>query len=217
MCIVEPVEALGQVNRIAVGLHQLVSNRKWLQGVRILRSLKIGANKVNRTQKREAVAELNEIFTNTASVVVTQYNGLNVAEISDLRRQMRNAGATFKVTKNRLTKLALEGTPYDLISDLFAGPTGIAFSDDPIAPAKIAVNFSKDNEKLVVLGGAMGDSKLDVDGVKALAALPSLEELRGTIVGLLQGPATKLLGVVQAPASQLVRVMSAQGSKEEAA
>lgn len=172
---------------------------------------------MNRAQKREAVAELNEVFTNTSSVVVTQYSGLNVAEISDLRRQMRNAGATFKVTKNRLTKLALEGTPYAPIADLFTGPTGIAYSDDPIAPAKVAVTFAKDNEKLVVLGGAMGGSQLDVDDVKALASLPSLEELRGTIVGLLQGPATKLLGVVQAPASQLVRVLSAQGSKEEAA
>ena len=172
---------------------------------------------MNRAQKREAVAELNDVFTNTSSVVVTQYSGLNVAEISDLRRQMRKAGATFKVTKNRLTKLALEGTPYAPIGDLFIGPTGIAYSDDPIAPAKVAVNFAKDNEKLVVLGGAMGDSQLDVDGVKALASLPSLEELRGTIVGLLQGPATKLLGVVQAPASQLARVISAQGSKKEAA
>ena len=172
---------------------------------------------MNRAQKREAVAELNEVFTNTSSVVVTQYSGLNVAEISDLRRQMRNAGATFKVTKNRLTKLALEGTPYAPIGGLFIGPIGIAYSDDPIAPAKVAVNFAKDNEKLVVLGGAMGDSQLDVDGVRALASLPSLEELRGTIVGLLQGSATKLVGVVQAPASQLARVLSAQGSKQEAA
>ena len=176
-----------------------------------------GAKQVNRAQKRAAVAELNEVFTNTSSVVVTQYSGLNVAEISDLRRQMRNAGATFKVTKNRLTKLALDGTPYAPIGKLFTGPTAIAYSDDPIAPAKVAVNFAKGNEKLVVLGGAMGENQLDVDGVKALATLPSLDELRGTIVGLLQAPATKLLGVVQAPASKLVRVVSAKASKEETA
>ncbi len=137
---------------------------------------------MNRTQKREAVAELSEVFTNASSVVVTQYSGLNVAEISDLRRQMRNSGATLKVTKNRLTKLALDGTRYAPISDLFTGPTAIAYSDDPIAPAKVVVNFAKGNEKLVLLGGAMGDSRLDVDGIKALASLPSLDELRGTIV-----------------------------------
>ena len=172
---------------------------------------------MDRAQKREAVANLNEVFANASSVVVTQYSGLNVAEISDLRRQMRKAGATFKVTKNRLTKLALDGTPYASISDLFNGPTAIAYSDDPIAPAKVAVDFAKGNNKLVVLGGAMGDSQLDVDGVKALASLPSLDELRGKFVGLLQAPATKLAGVIQAPSLQLARVLSAQGSKEEAA
>ena len=172
---------------------------------------------MDRAQKREAVAELNEVFANASSVVVTHYSGLNVAEISDLRRQMRAAGANFKVTKNRLTKLALDGTPYAPISDLFTGPTAIAFSDDPVAPAKVAIDFAKGNDKLVVLGGAMGDNQLDVAGVKALAALPSLDALRGKLIGVLQAPATKLAGVVQAPASQLARVLSAQGSKEEAA
>jgi large subunit ribosomal protein L10 len=172
---------------------------------------------VDRAQKREAVTELNKVFSKTSSVVVTHYSGLNVAEISDLRRQMSAAGATFKVTKNRLTKLALNGTPYAPIGDLFAGPTAIAYSDDPVSPAKVAVEFAKSNEKLVVLGGAMGDNQLDVDGVKALASLPSMDELRGKIVGLLQAPATKLAGVIQAPASQLARVLYAQGSKDEAA
>ncbi|MBT3370159.1 MAG: 50S ribosomal protein L10 [Rhodospirillaceae bacterium] len=172
---------------------------------------------MDRAQKREAVAELNEVFANASSVVVTHYSGLNVAEISDLRRQMRAAGANFKVTKNRLTKLALDGTPYAPISDLFTGPTAIAFSDDPVAPAKVAIDFAKGNDKLVVLGGAMGDNQLDVAGVKALAALPSLDALRGKLIGVLQAPATKLAGVVQAPASQLARVLSAQGSKDEAA
>ena len=130
---------------------------------------------MDRAQKREAVANLNEVFANASSVVVTQYSGLNVAEISDLRRQMRKAGATFKVTKNRLTKLAIDGTPYASISDMFNGPTAIAYSDDLVAPAKVAVDFAKGNNKLAVLGGAMGDSQLDVDGVKALASLPSLD------------------------------------------
>jgi large subunit ribosomal protein L10 len=172
---------------------------------------------VDRAQKRAVVTELNEMFTTTSSVVVTHYSGLNVAEISDLRRQMQAAGATFKVTKNRLTKLALDGTPYAPISDLFTGPTAIAYSDDPVAPAKVAVTFARSNNKLVVLGGAMGGKQLDVDGVRALASLPSLDELRGQLIGLLQAPATKLAGVIQAPASQLARVLSAQGSKEEAA
>jgi large subunit ribosomal protein L10 len=172
---------------------------------------------VERAQKREVVAELNEVFANTSSVVVAHYSGLNVADMSELRGQMREAGATFKVTKNRLTKLALDGTPYSQIADLFTGPTAIAYSDDPVAPAKVAVEFAKKNESLVVLGGAMGETQLDVDGVRALAALPSLDELRGKIVGLLNAPATKVAGVLQAPAGQLARVVSAQGSKEEAA
>ncbi|NQV60050.1 MAG: 50S ribosomal protein L10 [Alphaproteobacteria bacterium] len=172
---------------------------------------------MDRAQKREAVAELNAVFSSTSSVIVTHYSGLSVAEITDLRQQMQAAGATFKVTKNRLTKLALDGTLYAPLTDLFTGPTGIAYSDDPVAPAKVAVNFAKSNEKLIVLGGGMGDKQLDVNGVKALASLPSLDALRGKLVGLLQAPATKLAGVIQAPASQLARVLSAQGSKEEAA
>ncbi len=172
---------------------------------------------VDRTQKREVVAELNEVFGNTNSLVVTHYSGLNVAEITDLRRKMRDAGATFRVTKNRLTKLALDGTPYSPLQDLFTGPTAIAYSDDPVSAAKVAVDFAKTNKKLVVLGGGMGETVLDVGGVEALAKLPSLDELRGKLVGLLQAPATKVAGVLQAPAGQLARVMSAYGSKEDAA
>jgi large subunit ribosomal protein L10 len=130
---------------------------------------------------------------------------------------MRAAGANFKVTKNRLTRLALADTPYAGLADMFTGPTAIAFSEDVVAPAKVAVEFAKKNEKLVVVGGAMGENVLDVAGVKALASLPSLDELRGKIVGLLQAPATKVAGVVQAPASQLARVMGAYASKGEAA
>lgn len=172
---------------------------------------------MDRAQKRQVVSELNEVFSNASAVVVTHYSGLNVAEITDLRRRMREAGASFKVTKNRLTKLALDGTPYGEIADLFTGPTAIAYSADPVAPAKVAVEFAKSNENLIVLGGAMGETQLDTDGVKALAALPSLDELRGKIVGLLQAPATKVAGVLQAPAGQLARVLAAQGAKDEAA
>lgn len=168
-------------------------------------------------QKRELVAELNGVFNDAASVVVTQYSGLSVTEITDLRNQMREAGASFKVTKNRLTRLALADTPYAGLADMFTGPTAIAFSEDVVAPAKVAVDYAKKNEKLVVIGGAMGESVLDVDGVKALAELPSLDELRGKIVGLLQAPATKVAGVVQAPAGQLARVLGAYASKGEAA
>lgn len=172
---------------------------------------------MDREKKREFVAEMNAVFQNASSIVVTHYSGLNVAEISDLRRQMRDAGATFRVTKNRLTKLALEGTPYSPLADMFAGPTAIAFSDDPIAPAKVSVAYAKGNDKLIVLGGAMGDSQLDSDGVKALAALPSLDGLRGKIVGLLQAPASKIARVLQAPAGQLARVFAAYGAEDEAA
>ena len=168
-------------------------------------------------QKRELVTELNAVFKDAASVVVTQYSGLSVTEITDLRNQMRAAGANFKVTKNRLTRLALADTPYAGLADMFTGPTAIAFSEDVVAPAKVAVDYAKKNEKLVVVGGAMGENVLDVAGVKALASLPSLDELRGKIVGLLQAPATKVAGVVQAPASQLARVMGAYASKGEAA
>ena len=172
---------------------------------------------MDRTQKEELVASFNDAFSGATLVVVTSQSGLTVAQSTELRQEMRKAGASFKVTKNRLTRLALEGTQFAYLSDLFKGPTAIAYSDDPVAPAKVAVAFAKGNDKLVVLGGAMGDSQLDVDGIKALASLPSLDELRGKIVGLIQAPATKLAGVIQAPASQLARVLSAQGSKDEAA
>lgn len=172
---------------------------------------------MDRAQKRDMVAHLKDVFSSTNCVVVTHYSGLNVAQMTDLRREMRSAGAEFKVTKNRLTKLALDGTPYSALADLFTGPTAIAFSDDPVAPAKVAVDFAKKHDKLVVLGGAMSQTVLDADGVKALATMPSLDELRGKLVGLLQAPATKVAGVLQAPAGQLARVLAAQGAKDEAA
>lgn len=149
-------------------------------------------------------------------VVVTHYTGLTVAEMGDLRGQMREAGAGFKVTKNRITRLALEDTKFKGLSDMFTGPTAIAFSEDPVAAAKVAVNFAKSNEKLVVLGGALGEELLDVNSVKALAALPSLDELRGQIVGMLNTPATRIAGILQAPAGQVARVISAYGQSEAA-
>ena len=175
---------------------------------------------MDRAAKKELVATLNQVFADAGVVVVTHNLGLTVSQMNDLRGRMAEAGASVKVTKNRLTKLALVGTPYEELADLFTGPTGIAYSDDPVAPAKVAVEFAKTENALVVLGGGMGARRLDEDGVKALAALPSLDELRGKLIGLLQAPATKVAGVLQAPAGQLARVLSAhaeQGEGEEAA
>lgn len=172
---------------------------------------------MDQAQKRELVTEMNTVFSDAGTVVVTHYSGLTVQEINDLRGQMRDAGANFKVTKNRLVRFALADTPYAQLADMFTGPTAIAYSEDVVAAAKVAVNFAKKNEKLVVIGGAMGENVLDLNGVKALASLPSLDELRGKIVGLLQAPATKVAGVLQAPAGQLARVMGAYASKDEAA
>jgi large subunit ribosomal protein L10 len=172
---------------------------------------------VDRARKEELVVELNGAFADAALVVVTHQSGLTVAESTDLRRRMREAGASFKVTKNRLVKLALVGTPYEGIADLFEGPTAIAYSADPVVAARVAVDFSKENDKLVVIGGAMAEDRLDEAGVKALAMLPSLDDLRGRLIGLLNAPATKVAGVLQAPAGQLARVLSAHAEQDEAA
>ena len=172
---------------------------------------------MDRAKKEELVEELNGAFANAGLVVVTQQSGLTVAESTDLRRRMRNEDASFRVTKNRLVKLALVGTPYEGIADLFEGPTAIAYSEDPVAAARVAVSFSKENDKLVVVGGAMAESRLDESAVKELAALPSLDDLRGKIVGLLNAPATKIAGVLQAPAGQISRLLSARSKQDEAA
>jgi large subunit ribosomal protein L10 len=168
---------------------------------------------MDRNQKTQSVTELNGLFAEAGAVVVAHYSGLTVAEMNDLRTRMRNAGAKFKVAKNRLAKRALEGTPVAGISDLFTGPTGIGYSDDPVAAPKVLVSYAKENEKLVILGGAAVGAILDLNGVKTLAELPSLDELRGKIIGLLQAPATKVAGVLQAPAGQLARVLSAYANK----
>lgn len=170
---------------------------------------------MDRTQKEEQVSSLRETFDAAELVVVTHYSGLTVAEMGELRGQMREVGADFKVTKNRLTKLALAGTKFEGLTEMFSGPTAIAYSSDPVAAAKASVNFSKANEKLVVLGGAMGSESLDVNGVKALATLPSLDELRAKLVGMISTPATRIAGVLQAPAGQMARVVGAYAQRPE--
>ena len=172
---------------------------------------------MDRAEKENLVASLHRTFSESAVVLVTHYSGLTVAEIGDLRKRMRDAGAGLKVTKNRLTRLALEDTRYGSLADLFKGPTAIAYANDPVAAAKVAVGYAKTNPKLVLLGGSVGGQLLDGEGVKALAALPSLDELRGRLVGLLNAPATRIAGVLQAPAGQLARVLSAYGERGEAA
>jgi len=172
---------------------------------------------VNRSEKAEAIAELNQTFKGANLVVVTRQSGLTVAEVTDLRRKIRAAGASYKVTKNRLTLRALEGTSFTALGSLFSGPTAIAYSEDPVAAAKVVAAFAKNNEKLTIVGGALGENVLDVAGVQALATLPSLDALRGKIIGLLQAPATKVAGVLQAPAGQLARVFGAYGAKEDGA
>jgi large subunit ribosomal protein L10 len=171
---------------------------------------------VEKAKKAEVVEELKSVFASSGSVVVAHYSGMTVAQLGDLRSRMRAAGASFKVAKNRLAVRALQGTAVEAISHLFKGPTGIAFSKDPIAASKVVVAYAKDNAKLVVLGGAVGTTMLDVEGVKALATLPSLDELRGKLIGLIQAPATKIAGILAAPAGQLARVIGAYSKKEAA-
>ena len=171
---------------------------------------------MDRSQKQKVIDSLHDTLRQTELVVVTQQAGMTVAEVTNLRRQMREAGASFKVTKNRLARRALEGTKFAKLAPLFKGPTAVAYSTDPVAAAKVAVSYANANEKLTIVGGAMGDTLLDSNGVKALATLPSLNELRGRLVGLLQTPATRLAQVLQAPAGQLARVVGAYAKKAEA-
>ena len=172
---------------------------------------------VDRAEKREAVAALNDVFASASVVVVAHYGGLSVAKMTDLRSQMREAGGTVKVAKNRLAKLALEGTDAAHMADLFEGQTLIAYSDDPVVAPKVASAFAKENEQFVLIGGAMGPTHLDADGVKALATMPSLDELRAKLVGMINTPATRIAQVVNAPAGQLARVFGAYADKGEAA
>ncbi len=169
---------------------------------------------MSRSGKEAEVQSLNENFSNSELVVVAHYSGLSVEALTQLRNNLRNEGASFKVTKNSLAKLALKGTQFEAIEGLFSGPTGIATSQDPVAAAKVAYKFAKDHNKLVILGGALGGKVLDAKEVEALAKLPSLDELRSKLVGLLQAPAQKIASVTAAPARDLVGVTKAYGEKQ---
>ncbi|WP_374406767.1 50S ribosomal protein L10 [Pelagerythrobacter sp.] len=171
---------------------------------------------MDRSQKADAVAQLNAVFNEVGVVVVTRNLGLSVAQSTDLRSKMREAGASYKVAKNRLATLALKDTAYEGLEEYLAGPTALAWSQDPVAAAKAAVEFAKTNEKLEIVGGSMGGQMLDEAGVRALASLPSLDELRGKLVGLVNAPATKIAQVVNAPAAKLARVFGAYGAKDAA-
>ena len=172
---------------------------------------------MDRSQKEEQVASLKQTFEESELVVVTHYIGMTMPEMTDLRARMRDAGARFKVTKNRLTRLALQDSEFESLTDLMTGPTALAYSTDPVAAAKTAVNYAKENEKLVILGGVLNGQTLDINGINNLAKLPSLDELRGKLVGMINTPATRIAGVLQAPAGQVARVIGAYGAKGDEA
>ncbi len=172
---------------------------------------------MDRAEKAELVDALTEAFKGSGAIVVAHYAGLTVAEMETLRKQMKQSGAKVRVAKNRLAKLALEKTELADISGLFTGPTLVAYSEDPVSAPKVAVGFANKNKKLIVLGGAMGRTELDANGVKALAELPSLDELRSRLAGLVTQPAAKIASVLQAPGGQIARVLSAYSEKGEAA
>ena len=170
---------------------------------------------MDRTEKSDLVAALKSTFSETGVVVVTRNLGLTVAQSTVLRGKMREAGASYRVSKNRLARIAAEGTPYAALGDMLTGPTALSTSTDPVAPAKVIVDYAKTNDKLEIVGAIMGGQMLDVAGVKALAELPSLDELRAKIVGLIQAPATKIVQIVQAPGGQIARVLAAYAAKDE--
>lgn len=172
---------------------------------------------MDRSQKEKLVALLQQALSDTACVVITHQTGMTVEEVTDLRRQMRAAGAGFKVTKNRLARRALAGTKFERLSPMFTGPTAIAFSRDPVAAAKVAVAFANKNDKLRILGGGLNDQQLDAEGIKSLATLPSLDQLRAKLLGLLRTPATRIAAVMQAPGGQIARVLAAHAKAGEAA
>jgi len=172
---------------------------------------------VDRTQKEQTIAALHAALADASLVVVAHQSGMTVAEVTNLRRRMRDAGARFKVTKNRLARIALKGTQFENLDGLFKGPTVVAYSKDPVAAAKIAAEYAKGSDKFKILGGSLGDSLLDENGIKALATLPSLDELRARLVGMINTPATRIAGVLQAPGGQVARVLAAYAKKDEAA
>jgi large subunit ribosomal protein L10 len=170
---------------------------------------------VNRSEKKDFVQKLKEEINSSSSVIVAHYSGITVDETEKLRKEMRDNVAKFKVTKNRLTKLALEDTQFSNIADLFTGPTAIAYSEDPVAPAKVAVNFEKKIENFKIIGGGYDGEKIDNNKINFLASLPSVDELRGKILGLLLAPAQKIASVVKEPAGKMARIMSTQSKKLE--
>ncbi|MBV8939372.1 MAG: 50S ribosomal protein L10 [Alphaproteobacteria bacterium] len=169
---------------------------------------------LSRAQKEEMIQQTKTALESAGVLVMVHNNGLTVAQVSSLRRKMRDAGASFRVVKNRLAKRAIENTPYAGVEPLLKGPTAMATSPDPVTAAKVTVEFAKNNEKLVIIGGLFGDRLLDAKGVEQLAKMPSLDELRATLIALLQTPATRIAGVLQAPAGQLARVVGAYAKKE---
>jgi len=170
---------------------------------------------VDRVAKKNWIDGLSQTLRDAEVVLVAHYSGLDVAEMTELRRSARDVGARFTVTKNRLTRRALAGTRYDALSEFFTGPTAIAFSTDVTSAPKAIAAYARKNDKLIIIGGAMGEALLSADGVKALAAMPSLDELRGRLVGALKAPATKLAAVLQAPSGQLARVLAAYSAKNK--
>ena len=168
---------------------------------------------MDRSQKSESVASLNAVFNEVGVVVVTRNLGMTVAQSTDLRNKMRDVGANYKVAKNRLAKLAIDNTDYFGLDDMLTGPVGLAWSTDPVAAAKAAVEFAKTNDKLEIVGGSMGAVVLDEAGIKALASMPSLDELRAKLIGLVNAPATKIAQVVTAPAAKVARVFTAYADK----
>lgn len=171
---------------------------------------------MDRSQKTDAVAALNAVFNEAGVVVVTRNLGMTVDQSTQLRSKMREAGASYKVAKNRLAKLALKDTAYEGVGEYLTGPTALGTSSDPVAAAKAAVEFAKGTDKLEIVGGSMGGQMLDEAGIRALASLPSLDELRGKLVGLMNAPATKIAQVVNAPAAKLARVFGAYAAKDAA-
>lgn len=172
---------------------------------------------MDRSQKEATIAALNLELQSAALVVVTKQSGMTVAEVTDLRRKMRAAGASFKVTKNTLAAIALKGTQFEKTESLFVGPTAIAWSKDPVAAAKVAIDYAKANDKFKIVGGGLGTVVLDPAGIAALSKLPSLSELRAGLLGMIQTPATHIAGILQAPGGQVARVLAAYAKKDEAA
>ena len=170
---------------------------------------------MKRSDKNDFVQKLKDEIKESSSVIVAHYDGLSVSETDSLRKEMRDNGAKFKVTKNRLTKIALADTPYESIADLFVGPTAIAYSSDPVVPAKVSVIFEKKFENFKIIGGSYDGKKIDIDKINFLATLPSLDQIRGKLLGLLNAPAQKITSVVQAPGSQLARLVNARSEQLE--